>query len=250
MSGHSKWATIKHKKGAADAARGKVFSKLTREITVAAKAGGGDPDSNPRLRTVIQKAKDANMPSDNISRAVKKGTGELPGVIYEETNYEAYGPGGVAILVDVLTDNKNRTSAEIRSVITKQGGSMAGAGSVSYLFNKKGFVSVAKNAIDEEKLFALATDAGAEDFNADGDEYEITVPIASFEAVKKALEQAKIPTIVCEVTMLPTNSIPLGEKEAKTVVNLVQALEDHDDVQNVYSNFDIPDEILSKISGD
>ena len=249
MSGHSKWATIKHKKGAADAARGKVFSKLTREITVAAKAGGGDPDSNPRLRSVILKAKEANMPSDNISRAVKKGTGELPGVTYEETTYEAYGPGGVGILVEVLTDNKNRTSAEIRSVITKQGGSMAGAGSVSYLFTKKGHVTVPKGAVDEEKLFGITTDAGAEDFNAEGEEYEITIPVSSFEAVKKVLDQNKIKPSVCEVTMLPANTIPLGEKEAKTVVNLVQALEDHDDVQNVYSNFDISDEILSKISG-
>ena len=249
MSGHSKWATIKHKKGAADAARGKVFSKLTREITVAAKAGGGDPDSNPRLRTVILKAKEANMPSDNVTRAIKKGTGELPGVSYEETTYEAYGPGGVAVLIEVLTDNKNRTSAEIRSVITKQGGSMAGAGSVSYLFTKKGYLTVAKGTVDEEKLFTIATDAGAEDFNAEADEYEITVPVSAFEAVKKALDQNKIKPTVSEVTMLPTSTIPLGEKEAKTVVNLVQALEDHDDVQNVYSNFDISDEILSKISG-
>ncbi len=250
MSGHSKWATIKHKKGAADAARGKVFSKLTREITVAAKAGGGDPDSNPRLRSVILKAKEANMPSDNITRAVKKGTGELPGVIYEETTYEAYGPSGVGILVEVLTDNKNRTSAEIRSTITKLGGNMASAGSVSYLFAKKGYITVPKGAVDEDKLFGLVTDAGAEDFNAEGEEYEITVPVGSFEAVKKALEQNKIKPNVSEVTMLPTSTIPLGEKEAKTVVNIVQGLEDHDDVQNVYANFDISDEILSKISGD
>ena len=250
MSGHSKWATIKHKKGAADAARGRVFSKLTREITVAAKAGGGDSDSNPRLRAVILKAKEANMPSDNITRAVKKGTGELPGVSYEETTYEAYGPGGVAILIEVLTDNKNRTAAEIRSVITKKGGSMAGAGSVSYLFNKKGYITVPKSAVDEEKLFTLATDAGAEDFNAESEEYEITVPTASFEAVKRALEQNKIKPSVCEVTSLPNNTIPIsGEKDASAVVGLVEALEEHDDVQNVYSNFDISDEILSKISG-
>lgn len=250
MSGHSKWATIKHKKGAADAARGRVFSKLTREITVAAKAGGGDPDSNPRLRTVILKAKEANMPADNITRAVKKGTGELPGVSYEETTYECYGPGGVAVLIEVLTDNKNRTAAEIRSLITKKGGSMAGAGSVSYLFTKKGYITVPKAAADEEKLFGLATDAGAEDFKAEGEEFEITVPTSSFEAVKKALDAARIKPNVCEVTSLPTNTIPVtAEKDASAVLGLVEALEEHDDVQNVYSNFDISDEILSKISG-
>ena len=249
MSGHSKWATIKHKKGAADAARGKVFSKLTREITVAAKAGGGDPNSNPRLRAVILKAKEANMPSDNITRAVKKGTGELPGVTYEETTYEAYGAGGVAVLIEVLTDNKNRTAAEIRSVITKEGGSMAGAGSVSYLFSKKGYITVPKGAVDEEKLFSMTTDAGAEEFNADGEEYEITVPVASFEAVKRILEQNKIKPSVCEVTSLPATTLSVSQKDATAVLALVEALEEHDDVQNVYSNFDIPDEILSKISG-
>ncbi len=249
MSGHSKWATIKHKKGAADAARGRVFSKLTREITVAAKAGGGDPDSNPRLRSVILKAKEANMPSDNITRAVKKGTGELPGVSYEESTFEAYGPGGVGVLVDVLTDNKNRTSAEIRSIITKKGGNMASAGFVSYQFTKKGFISVPKSAVEEEKLFALATDAGAEDFTAEEEDYEITIPVSSFEAVKKVLEQNNIKPGVCEITMLPNNTVPLNEKDAKTVLGLVEALEEQDDVQNVYSNFDIPDEILSKISG-
>ncbi len=249
MSGHSKWATIKHKKGAADAARGRVFSKLTREITVAAKAGGGDPDSNARLRTVIGKAKEANMPLDNITRAVKKGTGELPGVSYEETTYEAYGPGGVAILVEVLTDNKNRTAAEIRSLFTKKGGNMASAGSVSYLFTKRGYITVPKSAADEEKVFTIATDAGAEDFNAEGDEFEITTPLSVFESVKKALEQNKISAKVCEVTMLPTTTVPLTEKDAAQALGLVEALEEHDDVQNVYSNFDISDEILSKISG-
>lgn len=244
MSGHSKWATIKHKKGAADAKRGKLFSKLAKEMTVAAKLGGGDPVTNARLRMVIAKAKEANMPLDNIDRAIKKGTGELPGVVYEEVTYEGYGPGGVAILVEVLTDNKNRSSSEVRTIFTKKGGSMAGQGSVSWIFKKKGFILVKKNAGDEDAIMTAALDAGAEDMKTEDDMYEITTNVADFEKVKAAFEKIKIKIESAEITMIPANTIKLEGDSAKGILSLVDALEEHDDVQNVYANFDVPDNII------
>src|SRR3989338_2331887 len=210
MSGHSKWATIKHKKGALDAKRGATFTKIIKELTVAAKNGGGNPDANPRLRTVLQKAKEANMPSDNIERAIKKGTGELPGVVYEETAYEGYGPGGIAILIESLTDNKNRTTAEIRSMLEKRGGNMSGAGSVSWQFSKKGLILVPKAAADEDKIMSIALDAGASDFAAEKNHYEITTEPHDFENVKKAIADAKIAIESAEVTQIASASVKLS----------------------------------------
>jgi len=247
MSGHSKWATIKHKKGALDAKRGKLFSKLSKEISVSAKQGK-DPDTNPRLRLALQKAKEANMPSDNVDRAVKKGTGELPGVIYEETSYEGYGAGGVAIMVDALTDNKNRTTSEIRTIFTKQNGNMAGQGSVSWMFTKKGYISVPKASVDEEKLMNLVLDLGAEDIKTDDEEsFEVIISPKDFEKVKAGLAENKIEWQEAEITMLPNAYIKLDMQQAKQVLALVDGLEDNDDVQNVYSNFDIPAEILKQL---
>lgn len=245
MSGHSKWATIKHKKGALDAKRGKLFSKLTKEITVAAKQGK-DPDTNPRLRLALQKAKEANMPSDNVDRAVKKGTGELPGVIYEETTYEGYGAGGVAIIVEALTDNKNRTTSEIRTIFTKQNGNMGG--SVSWMFAKKGYFSIPKPGIDEDKLMNLALELGAEDMKSDDEQnFEVITSPKDFEKVKDGLAKNNIKWAEAEIAMLPNNYIKLDLQQAKQVLALVEALEDHDDVQNVYSNFDISDEVMQQI---
>ena len=247
MSGHSKWATIKHKKGALDAKRGKLFSNLSKEISVSAKQGK-DPDTNPRLRLALQKAKEANMPSDNVDRAVKKGTGELPGVTYEENTYEGYGAGGVAIMVDILTDNKNRTSSEIRTIFTKQNGNMAGQGSVSWMFAKKGYFSILKANTDEEKLMSLVLDSGAEDMKTD-DEHNfevITIP-KDFEKVKEALVKNNIKWEEAEITNLPNSYIKLELSPARQVLGLIEALEDHDDVQNVYANFDISDEIMSQL---
>ena len=249
MSGHSKWATIKHKKGALDAKRGATFTKLIKELTVAAKNGGGNPDANPRLRTVLQKAKEANMPADNIDRAIKKGTGELPGVVYEEISYEGYGPGGVALLIELLTDNKNRTASEIRNVLEKKGGNMSGAGSVAWQFHKKGLIIVKKDAVDEDKLMSIVLDAGASDFNVGPDVYEITTEPHDFEKVKKAVGDAGIKTESAEVTRIPQSTVKISAlNEAKAVMGLVEALEEHDDVQNVYANFDIPDEILQELA--
>ena len=249
MSGHSKWATIKHKKGALDAKRGALFTKLIKELTVAAKNGGGNPDANPRLRTVLQKAKEANMPADNIDRAIKKGTGELPGVLYEETSYEGYAPGGVALLIDVLTDNKNRTTSEIRSILDKKGGSMSGAGSVAWQFTKKGFIVVKKAGNDEDKLMGIALDAGASDFNATDDSYEISTEPNDFEKVKKALADAGIAAESAEVTKMAANLVKVTDlAQARAITALMENLEDHDDVQNVYSNFDIPDNILQELA--
>lgn len=247
MSGHSKWSTIKHKKGALDAKRGKLFSKLTKEITVAAKHGK-DSDTNPRLRLALSKAKEANMPSDNVDRAIKKGTGELPGVIYEETTYEGYGAGGVAIMVEALTDNKNRTTSEVRTIFSKQNGNMAGQGSVSWMFAKKGYFAVPKVGTDEEKLMNLVLDAGAEDMKTDDEEnFEVITSPKDFEKVKEALSKNNIKWQEAEITMVPNTTIKLDLAQAKQVLGLVDALEDNDDVQNVYSNFDIPDEILKQI---
>ena len=246
MSGHSKWASIKHKKGAADAKRGALFTKLIKEITAAARAGGGDPDSNPRLRLALAKAKEGNMPKDNIERAIKKGTGELPGVSYEEVMYEGYAPGGVAVLVEALTDNKNRTTAEIRNIFTKLGGNMAGAGSTAWIFHKKGYILVDKSRSSEEKLMDLVLGAGAEDLKGEGSVYEIITQPKDIDVIKNALLKAGIEPQSAELTMLPSSTVPVrDEAAAKKVLAFVEALEEHDDVNHAYANFDIPDEILS-----
>ena len=244
MSGHSKWATTKHKKAAADAKKGKIFTKLIREITVAAREGGGNPESNPKLRIALERARQANMPGDNIDRAVKKGTGELPGVSYEQVFYEGYGPGGVAILVEVLTDNKNRASSEVRNIFSKKGGNLAGSGSVSWIFKMKGYFLVEKSGVDEEKLLGIVLENGAEDMKTEGNLYEITCDVKDFEQVKGALEQNRVKIQTAEVTKLPSTLVKVDGDAAKQVLQLVETLEDHDDVQNVYANFDIPDEIL------
>ena len=247
MSGHSKWSKIKHTKGVVDAKRGKVFAKLAKEIAVACKHGGGDPGFNPRLRTILMKARAVNMPADNIDRAIKKGTGELPGVTYEEVTYEGYAPGGVALLVELLTDSKNRTAAEIRTMFSKHGGNMAVAGAVKHLFHRKGQILVAKEQISEDDLMGLVLDAGAEDMISHPDSYEILTDPHQFEAVHKALEAKNIKPQSAEVTQLPLTPVPVtDEKTARAVLSLIDALEDNDDVQNVYSNYDIPDEIMEK----
>ncbi len=244
MSGHSKWASIKHKKAATDIKKGKIFSKLAKEITISAKGGGGDLDANARLRLAVNKAKSVNMPADNIDRAIKKGTGELPGVSYEEISYEGYGPKGVAFIVEALTDNKNRTAAEIRNIFSKKGGNMAGPGSVSWMFTKKGFIMVKDSSADEDKVFTAALDSGAEDIKTESSLYEITTPVAAFEKVKNALEEASIEIESAEITMIPSSSIQIEGDDAKQVLALIDLLEDYEDVQNVYANFDIPDEFL------
>ncbi|MFC1811490.1 YebC/PmpR family DNA-binding transcriptional regulator [Thermodesulfobacteriota bacterium] len=247
MSGHSKWSTIKHKKSATDAKRGKIFSKLIKEVTVAARTGGGDPAANPRLRTAIQAAKNENMPKDNIERAIKKGTGELEGVNYEESVYEGYGPGGAAILVESLTDNKNRAVADIRHILSKGGGNLGANGCVSYMFDQKGYLVVEKASVDEDTVMEAALDAGAEDMREDGDNFEIITDPKDFESVKEAIDAASIPYIGAEITMLPQATTHLLGKEAEQMVRLMEALEDCDDVQKVYTNADIPDEIINSI---
>ncbi|MDP3041323.1 MAG: YebC/PmpR family DNA-binding transcriptional regulator [Candidatus Omnitrophota bacterium] len=248
MSGHSKWKTNKGKKGIADAKRGATFTKIIKELVVVARDGGGNPDSNPRLRAIMEKAKKANMPSDNVKMAIKRGTGELPGIVYEAVMYEAYGPGGVAILIDSLTDNKNRTTAEIRNIMSKKGGNMAGAGSVSWMFVQKGYISVAKEKIKEDELMDIVLDAGAEDMKHETDTYEIFTAVADLEKVKQALSDKDIKWVDAELTMIPSSTIKVTGHEAKQVLALVETLEDHDDVQQVYANFDIPDEILDEIA--
>ncbi|MBI4353527.1 MAG: YebC/PmpR family DNA-binding transcriptional regulator [Candidatus Omnitrophica bacterium] len=248
MSGHSKWATIKHKKSALDAKRGALFTKLIKEITVAARNGGGNPEMNPRLRVAIAKAKEANMPGDNIDRAVKKGTGELPGVSYEEITYEGYGQAGIAILIDALTDNKNRTTAEIRNIFEKKGGNMSGAGSVAWQFQKKGLLIVLRSAVDEDKLMGIALDAGASDFKTEENTYEIVTEPPDFENVKKAIADAGIPAESAEVTKIASNMVKVSAGEAKSILGLIEAFEEHEDVQNVYSNADIPDEVVQELT--
>lgn len=247
MSGHSKWASIKHKKGALDAKRGKLFTKLIREISVAARHGGGNPDSNPRLRLGIQRAKDANMPQDNIERAIKKGTGELAGVNYEEVTYEGYGPGGIAIMVEVLTDNKNRATGEIRTVFSKKGGNMAGQGSVNWIFEKKGYIVINKSEIEEDRLMSIVLEAGAEDLKTEETTYAVTTSPLDFDKVKKAIQDNNIKIEVAEVTNVPKTTVTVTGDDARKVLSLVSELEDHDDVQNVYANFDIPDAILKEL---
>lgn len=248
MSGHSKWASIKHKKGAADAKRGKLFTKLIREITVSAREGGGDADSNPRLRLAIQKAKEANMPADNIERGIKKGTGELEGVNYENVSFEGYGVGGVAVIVEGLTDNKNRTTSEVRSIFSKRGGNMAGAGSVAFQFERKGVFLVKKEDAKEDELMTVAVDAGAEDFNTDEDYYEIVCAPQDFDKLRTELTKKGVKLESGELSMEPKNTVKVNDTETATkIMSLIDELEDNDDVQNVYANFDIPDDILKKI---
>jgi YebC/PmpR family DNA-binding regulatory protein len=247
MAGHSKWAQIKHKKAHTDAKRGKVFTKIVKEISVAARLGGGDPEGNPRLRSAIEKAKEVNMPSENIKRAIMKGTGELPGTTYEEITYEGYGPGGVAILIETLTDNKNRTVSEIRHILSKNGGNMGEAGCVSWIFEKKGYILVEKTKVDEDTLMSVVLDAGAEDMKNDPkeDNYEVITSPENLNAVKEAIEKQNIPVSLSEITMLPRSYVPIEGSAADQMVRLVDALEDNDDVQNVYANFDIPEEAMA-----
>ncbi len=246
MSGHSKWATIKRKKGAEDARRGKTFTKLIREISVAAKNGGGDPNGNPRLRTVMDKARAANMPQDNVLRAIKKGTGELEGVSYEEHTYEGYGPGGAAVILDILTDNRNRTLSEVRNIFSKNGGNLGEGGCVAWVFKKKGVIHFDKKGATEEQLMDAALNAGAEDLKDEEETWDVLTDPALFEKVKKALEALR--PAAAEVTMVPQNTVKLAGGDAEKMLRLMEALEDHDDVQNVYSNFDIPKEEMERIS--
>ena len=239
MSGHSKWHTIKHKKGAADAKRGKIFTRLIKELTVAARGGGGDPDMNPRLRTIILEAKANNMPRENIERAIRRGTGEEPGVSYEEIMYEGYGPGGVAIMIQTLTDNKNRTVGEIRHMLGKHNGNLAAENSVAWMFTRKGQIIVEKQKADEEKLLNAALDAGADDMSDDGSVWEIVSAPESFEAVRDAVKALGLEPASAEVAMIPQNYIKLQGREAQQMLKLFEALDDHDDVQHVWANFDI-----------
>ena len=249
MSGHSKWSTIKHKKAAQDAKRGKVFTKLIKEITVAARLGGGDPAANPRLRAAIDAAKAQNMPKNNIERAVKKGTGELEGVSYEEVTYEGYGPGGVAVLVETITDNRQRTVADVRHIFAKRGGNMGEPGSVAWIFEKKGLIIIDKAKVDEDTLMDVALDAGAEDIEDNGSEWEIETRPENLDAVKEAINSVGIEILSAEVSMVPSNTVAITEeKQAEQLMKLMNALEENDDVQNVYANFDIPDEVLEKVA--
>jgi YebC/PmpR family DNA-binding regulatory protein len=247
VSGHSKWATIKHKKGAADKARGKLFAKLIRQVEVAAREGGGDLDANPTLRTMYQKARDSSVPLDTIERAVKRGTGELEGVRYEQATYEGYAPNGVAVLVEVLTDNRNRTSADVRSVFTREGGSLAEPGAVAWQFERRGVAYVAKD-VAEDDLMAAVLEAGVDDIVDEGDTWRVTCEPSALSDVREALESAGIAFENADVTMLPSSTVPLGTaEEAKKVLRLIDALDDLDDVQGVYANFDIPDEVLRAV---
>ena len=241
MSGHSKWHTIKHKKGAADAKRGRVFTRIIKELTVAARAGGGDPETNPRLRTIVADAKQVNMPADNIKRAIRRGTGEEPGVQYEEITYEGYGPGGVALLIEAMTDNKNRTVGEIRHLLGKYGGNLGEANSVRRMFEKKGYIVIEKTKAAEDTLMAAALEAGADDLRDDGDNWEVLTSPEAFPAVKEAIDKLNIETATAEVSMLPTLYVSLEGKPAQSMIKLLDLLEEHDDVQHVWSNADIDD---------
>jgi YebC/PmpR family DNA-binding regulatory protein len=247
MSGHSKWSTIKHKKGAADAKRGKIFTKLIKEITVAARMGGGDPEANPRLRRALSAAKAQNMPKDNFERAIKKGTGELEGVNYEEITYEGYGPGGVAVLVECLTDNRNRTIAEVRNIFNKAGGNVGTDGCVAWMFDKKGLICVSKEEADEDTLMEVALDAGAEDIRDETDTFEIITDPSDFDAVKEAVDAAGIKYQEADITMIPQNLTKVEGKEAEQMIRFMDNLDDCDDVQKFYSNADIPDEVFDSM---
>lgn len=248
MSGHSKWSTIKHKKAMVDARRGKMFTKLIRELTSAARAGGGDPDVNPRLRTAVASAKGANMPSDTIQRAIQKGTGEIAGETYEEVTYEGYGAGGVAVLVDTLTDNKNRTVAEIRHLFAKHGGSMGENGCVAWMFQRQGFFALDASSIDEDALLELVLEAGGDDVRAENDLYEILTSPEAFEDVRSSLEAQGLTPEVAEVTMLPQSTVSIEGKQAEQVLRLMEALDDQDDVRRAYANFDIPDDVMAALA--
>ena len=244
MSGHSKWSTIKHKKAANDSKRGKLFSKIVKEITVAARAGVSDPEMNPRLRTAITTARSSNVPNDNIEKAILRGAGALEDINYEEITYEGYGPGGIALIIEVLTDNRNRAVAEVRHALTKNGGSMGERGCVSWMFEKRGLIAVTKEHSDEDELFMIAAEAGADDIMPLTDTIEIITPFDAFDSIRTALEDAGSRIEVAEISMIPTNRIGLEGKEAERVIRLMEALEDSDDVQKVYANFDIPDDVL------
>jgi YebC/PmpR family DNA-binding regulatory protein len=247
MGGHSHWATTKRHKASVDAKRGKIFTRVIRELTIAARQGG-DPDGNPRLRLAIQKAKDANMPGDTLKKAIQRGTGELPGVHYEEFSLEGYGPGGTALLLEITSDNRNRTVAEIRNILTKNNGNMAEAGSVAWQFQKKGLIVVEHDKVEEDRLLSLALEAGAEDVKLDEKAYELLASPQDFEAVKKAIADAKIEASLAEVTYVPQNYVKLEEKHAEQMLKLMELLDDHDDVQKVHANFDIPNEIMEKVA--
>jgi YebC/PmpR family DNA-binding regulatory protein len=247
MGGHSHWATIKRHKGAQDAKRGKIFTRIIREVTIAARSGG-DPDGNPRLRLAIAKAKEANMPGDTLKKAIQRGTGELPGVSYEEFNLEGYGPGGTALLLEITSDNRNRTVAEIRSLFTKNHGNMAEAGAVAWQFQKKGLLTVDKTKVDEDRLLTLALDAGAEDVKAGDKLFEVITDSHDFEAVKKALAEAKVEAVLAEITYIPQNTVRLDEKPAEQMLKLMEIMDEHDDVQKVHANFDISDEVMEKVA--
>jgi YebC/PmpR family DNA-binding regulatory protein len=244
MSGHSKWHTIKHKKGAADAKRGRVFTRIIKELTVAARAGGGDPDTNPRLRTIVAEAKQANMPAENIKRAIRRGTGEEPGVQYEEVTYEGYGPGGVALIIETMTDNKNRTVGEIRHLLTKYGGDLGQSNSVAWMFEKKGYIVIEKAKASEDTLLSAALDAGADDLRDDDENWEVLSAPDAFPAVKEAVEKLGIETVSAQVAMLPKNYVSLEGRAAQSMLKLLDLLEDHDDVQHVWSNMDVDEKEL------
>lgn len=248
MSGHSKWAGIKHRKAKVDAQRGRVFTKIIREITVAARVGGGDPGGNPRLRTAVLAAKAVNMPSDNIDRAIKKGTGELEGVSYEEITYEGYGPGGVAVMVEVVTDNKNRTVGEIRKLFSRHGGHLGEAGCVGFLFEKKGSIQIEASKVDEERLLSIALEAGAEDLQREESLFALTTAPKAFEKVRDAIVKSGIQPLSAEITKLPKSTVKLDGKPAEQMLRLIEELEEHDDVQHVYANFDIPEEIMAALT--
>ncbi len=238
MSGHSRWSTIKHKKGAADAKRGRLYTKLIKEITMSAKLGGGAPEANPRLRKAIDEAKALNMPADNIKRGIQRGTGELPGVSYEEVTYEGYGPGGAAVFIEAMTDNKNRTLPEIRTIFSKHGGNLGESGSVRFLFQKKGYIAIEKDSASEDAVMEAAIEAGAEDVRATDQHHEIVTEPEALAAVKAHLEQKKLALAVCEISMMPTTEVSLDPRKAEKMMKLMEALEDHDDVQHVWANFD------------
>lgn len=251
MSGHSKWSTIKRKKGAIDAARGKVFTKIIKEITVAARTGGGDPDANPRLRLAVSMAKSSNMPADNITRAIKKGTGELEGVSYEEITYEAYGPGGVALIIESLTDNRNRTVADLRHLFSKNGGNLAESGAVSWNFERKGVITVLKGSYLEDDLMDIILEAGADDLKDEGDYFEVTAPLDKFETVRKTMESSNLPDIKIENASLQyvaKTTTKVEGREAEQTIKLISVVEDNDDVQNVYSNADIDEKVMEAFS--